>query len=300
MGTTADMNVLARKSTQLHALTEEEKAQLKKALLEMLQDLMRVFEKHHITYMLGFGSCLGAVRHGGFIPWDDDLDLLVLRKDLPKFFTIFERELGDKYEFTAPNTGKESKNNFTKIYKKGTLFLEISDTQTSFPKGIYIDIFPLDYAPENKFLRWIKGAFCNLLCQIAVSVFYAQYPSPEMALFMSQSRKTKSAFFIRKMFGKRLSVIPHRTWCNWADKMMSGRKSHLMTIACGRYFNNVLSKDIYLPGKKGLFEGVEVVLPQQPEIYLSSIYGKDYMQVPPPEKRERHFVIAFDAATERL
>lgn len=69
MGTTADMNVLARKSTQLHALTEEEKAQLKKALLEMLQDLMRVFEKHHITYMLGFGSCLGAVRHGGFIPW---------------------------------------------------------------------------------------------------------------------------------------------------------------------------------------------------------------------------------------
>ena len=300
MGTTADMNKLARQSAQLHSLTEAEKGQLKKVLLEMLQDLMRVFEKHHITYMLGFGSCLGSVRHGGFIPWDDDLDLLVARQDLPKFFAVFEQELGDKYELTAPNTEKESKNNFTKIYKKGTLFLEISDTQTAFPKGIYIDVFPLDYAPENKFLRWIKGACCNFLCQMAVSVFYAQYPSREMTLFMSQSRKTKMTFSVRKMFGKCLSVISHRTWCNWADKMMSGPKSNLMTIACGRYFNNVLPKDVYLPGSKGSFEGIEVFLPNQPEVYLSAIYGKDYMQVPPPEKRERHFVIAFDAGDKPL
>ena len=112
MGTVADMNVLAKKGNILHQLSEEEIQQLRKILTDMLMDIDTVCKKHNLRYMLGYGSCLGAIRHVGFIPWDDDLDLLMPREDLKKFLEVFEQEMGQNYEYTAPNTVKESKNNF--------------------------------------------------------------------------------------------------------------------------------------------------------------------------------------------
>mgnify|MGYP000934529859 FL=1 len=70
----------------------------------MYSDILRVCEKYNIRVMLGGGSALGAVRHGGFIPWDDDLDLIMPREDYNKFISVFDKELSDLYEITSPNS----------------------------------------------------------------------------------------------------------------------------------------------------------------------------------------------------
>ena len=295
MGTVADMNALAKKGKILHQLSSEEMGQLRAILTDMLMDIDNVCKKYHLRYVLGYGSCLGAVRHKGFIPWDDDVDLLMPREDLRKFLQVFEQELGQQYEYTAPNTDKEGKNNFTKIYKKGTLFLEISDIDTSFPHGVYIDIFPLDYAPENSFIRWLKGHWCNFLCKTSVSVLYATYSNPQLKEFVKQNKKINFVFRLRQLLGKIASVVSHKTWVNWADNAMQYQKSPLVTVGCGNYLRRVMPIEIILPPSEGTFNGQRFCLPNKPEIYLERVYGPDYMQLPPEEKRERHFVFAFKA-----
>ena len=88
MGTVADMNALAKKGNILHQLSKVEIQQLRKTLTDMLMDIDTVCKKHNLRYMLGYGSCLGALRHAGFIPWDDDLDLLMPREDLKQFLEV--------------------------------------------------------------------------------------------------------------------------------------------------------------------------------------------------------------------
>lgn len=293
MGTVADMNALAKKGNILHQLSEEEIQQLRKILTDMLMDIDTVCKKHNLRYMLGYGSCLGAIRHVGFIPWDDDLDLLMPREDLKKFLEVFEQEMGQNYEYTAPNTAKESKNNFTKVYKKNTLYLEISDVNNSFPRGIYIDIFPLDYVPTNPFFRLLKGYWCNFLCKASVSVFYAQYSNAELIKFMKQNKKMYLVFRLRQLLGKLASIISHKTWVNWADKAMVSKLSDGLADYSGNCFNKVLSSEVFFPLREGVFNGKLTYLPNRPDLYLEAMYGNDYMQLPPEEDRQRHFILDF-------
>lgn len=293
MGTVADMNALAKKGNILHQLSDVEIQQLRSILTDMLMDIDAVCKKHNLRYMLGYGSCLGAIRHVGFIPWDDDLDLLMPREDLKKFLAIFEKELGAKYEYTAPNTVKESKNNFTKVYKKGTLYLEITDINSFFPRGVYIDIFPLDYAPENFFMRLLKGYWCNFLCKASVSVFYAQYSNVDLIKFMKQNKRMYLVFRLRQFLGKIASIVPHKIWANWADRAMLGKQSSLLADYSGNCFDKILPTDIFFPIREGFFNNQLTCLPNRPDLYLEEIYGDDYMQLPPEEDRQRHFIVDF-------
>ncbi len=293
MGTVADMNILAKKGNILYQLSEIEIEQLRTILTEMLIDIESVCKKYNLCYMLGYGSCLGSVRHKGFIPWDDDLDLLMPREDLKKFLNIFEKELGNKYVYTAPNTCKETKNNFTKIYRKDTLFMEITDVNSKFPRGIYVDITPLDYVPDNAFLRALKAYCCNFLCKIAVSVFYANNSNKQLIKFMKQNKKMYIVFRVRQFLGKIASIIPHGIWANWADKLMQGKPSKLMTDYTGSCYNKVYPVKIFLPTKKGFFNNNLVNLPNMPDLYCKITYGEDYMQLPPESKRRRHFILNF-------
>lgn len=92
----AMMNSLSSNSTILRELSPEENQSLKNELVQMFQEILAVCQKHGLTIMLGGGSALGCVRHQGFIPWDDDLDLMMPRNDYEVFKTVFEEELGKK------------------------------------------------------------------------------------------------------------------------------------------------------------------------------------------------------------
>lgn len=290
------MNEVAVSTGYLKPISEDDAKVLKSLLLEMYKDIAALCDKQGLVYMMGGGTCLGAVRHKGFIPWDDDLDLMMPRESYEELIACLRRgELGDNYEFDAPNPLEDCKNPFLKIYRKGTLDVEITSETAPGPKGIYIDIFAMDYAPQNSFKRKIKAYMSDFLQAVCSCVLYSEYPSGKYKEFMIQTTEGKKRYRQRMFLGKIFGVIPHKKWVWWFDQFNhSCKASPLMTIPTGRkhYMGECRPAKVYLPTILAEFEGLQVNVPNQVDKYLSSMYG-NYMQIPTVEKRERHFIYKF-------
>lgn len=290
------LNEIARKSNFLRLLTAEECAQLKQTLLQMHNDVISLCDKQGITIMLGGGSCLGAIRHKGYIPWDDDLDLMMAREDYEKLIKVYEDGgVEDKYLFEYPKNGKDVKNTFLKIYLKGTVCKEIFDDNDSFPTNVFLDVFPIDYAPKNKFARRVKAFVSDLLQAICTCTLYSQHRSKNMELFARQDEAAEKRYKLRLRIGKLFSFVSHKKWVYWFDCFNAmSKKSAFMTVPTGRhhYLKETLPIEAFLPVKEVTFEGCKAYVPEGYDTYLSHLYG-DYMKLPPVEKRERHFIVDF-------
>ncbi len=118
--------------------------------LEILKAVVDCCNKHHLQYWLAYGTLLGAIRHQGFIPWDDDIDIYLTVKDLRRFVKIAKKELKDKYFVQCPYTENMSRWMFCKVRRNGSLFLQKEENeQKDFHQGLFIDIFPLVAASDN-------------------------------------------------------------------------------------------------------------------------------------------------------
>ena len=290
------MNELARTTDYLRVLTEEESMLLKQTLLEIFKDFKAVCEKYNLNYLMSGGTCLGTVRHQGFIPWDDDLDVMMPRKDYNRFIELCEAgKLGDRYEVDYPQKGKDAKTVFLKIFKKGTINQELFDDNCPFSKAVYIDVFALDSVPRNNFAQKVKGFFANVLQFISIIVRFAQYPSKNQRAFYALDKQLNKRYKLKFFFGKICSIIPHKYWVYWFDKFVAGaNENNPIGIPTGRkYYNGeIFHKDVFFPPQKGTFEGIEVNIPAKYDVYLTNLY-RNYMELPPVEKRERHFVVDF-------
>lgn len=296
------MNELAKRTDYLRELTEEESKALKNALLDMYVDIARLCEQHQLTVMLCGGSCLGAIRHKGFIPWDDDLDLLMPRHDYEQLIRLLEQgALGKNYEFNTPNPKTDSKNVFLKIYRKDTRNVDVFSDNTPFPKGIGIDVFALDAMPKTRLGQRFKGLIANGLQFISIVVLYAKYKSEHLKEFMSLDPDTKRRYRFKCLLGKIFGIIPHRKWVWWFDQLVASEREDLpLGIPTGRkyYAGEIFPREVYLPAREAEFEGVKVYIPNQFDPYLRNLYH-DYMQLPPVEKRERHFIVEFQLPDEK-
>lgn len=295
------MNEIALSSGLLRVLTDEESKAQKALLLEMYKDIAALCDEHGLIYMMGGGTCLGAIRHQGYIPWDDDLDIMMPRDSYEKLIALLsDGAMGEKYEYDAPNAHKDCKNTFLKIYLKGTLDVEITSETAPGPKGMYIDVFPMDYAPTNRLCRRLKGIFSDFLQAVCSCVLYTEYPSQYYKEFMMQTTEGKTRYRQRMFIGKVFGIIPHRKWVWWFDQFNARtEETGFMTIPTGRkhYIGECRATSTYLPVSKAEFEGINVYVPNKVEEYLASMY-KNYMEVPPVEKRERHFVYKFKLLEE--
>lgn len=296
------MNEIAIKTGYLKELPNEQSKAQKKLLLEMYKDISKLCDEHGLIYMMGGGSCLGAVRHQGFIPWDDDLDLMMPRDSYEKLILLLSNNLlGDQYEYDTPNKNKDCKNTFLKIYCKGTYDVEITSENAPGPKGIFIDVFPMDYAPANMFMRKLKALCSDFPQAVCSCVLYVEYPSALYKEFMLQTDEGRRRYKHRMFLGKFFGIIPHRKWVWWFDRLNAkSKRSNYLTIPTGRkhYIGETQLADVFFPVQKGVFEGIEVNIPSNYDAYLTSLYG-NYMQVPPVEKRERHFVYKFSLNTNK-
>ena len=288
------MNELAKRTDYLRELTDDESKALKQALLAMYVDIASLCEAHGLTVMLCGGSCLGSIRHKGFIPWDDDLDLLMPRRDYEQLITLLvQGALGEKYEYNTPNPTTDAKNAFLKIYRKHTRNVDIYSDNSPFPQGISIDVFALDAVPRTRLGQSIKGLIANGLQFISIVVLYAQYPSMHLKEFMSLDPDMKRRYRIKCILGKIFGIIPHRKWVWWFDRFVaSDRTDRPWGIPTGRkYYNGeIFPREVFVPARKAEFEGIQVYIPNDYDPYLRNLY-KDYMQLPPTDKRERHFII---------
>ena len=132
--------------------------QIQMVQLEMLEEVDRICKKCNIHYNIIAGTLLGAVRHGGYIPWDDDADVAMLREEYEKFRKACKTELDtSRFEFQDDRRTRGYRWGYGKLRRKGTLFLREFQEHMPYFQGIFIDVFPLDSVPDNYFLRSINN-----------------------------------------------------------------------------------------------------------------------------------------------
>ena len=286
------LNDIARNDTSIRTLTDDESEALKKELYEMAVDLDERCRQNNLHLFLAGGSVLGAVRHGGFIPWDDDMDFGMIRNEYDKLKEIFDKSFSDLYELRCPGSAYPNGNRFMQIYKKGTVLKTIESNPLQ-PDEIGIDVFPYDYVPESHIKQTIKGTVANGTMFIASCVMDKTYGSKEMERFMCKSSEGKRLLYIRKFVGTVFSFWSPEKWFDKVDSIIKHSKdSSLVTSATGRkhYFGEIYPKDVFFPLIEIPFRDHNFYAPAKYQEYLKGLYGNDYMTIPDQSKRESHFV----------
>lgn len=271
-------------------IDESLRHELQHELTIMLSDIYEICKKYNIKMFLLGGSALGAVRHKGFIPWDDDIDISMTRKDYNRFVKIFNKELGKKYILCAPNVYKNPKARFPKILKKNSYMEEICDSRNKKLCRVFVDIFILENIPENRVLRKLHGNLCNCLEVISGCVSFRTNADKTARDFYKKAGLAQ--YYLRITAGTLFAFLPERVWFNLVDKCCNYKKeSNWVAIPTGRkhYFGEILEKDKLFPLVEMEFEGKKFPVFSGYDYYLKNLYG-DYMKIPPVEKREKHFV----------
>ena len=284
----------------LAALSEEEIKSAQSEILQIYRDVKKLCDENGLTLILSGGSCLGAVRHRGFIPWDDDMDCVMPRGDYEKLKLVFDSALGDKYAMQVPNCpGHVCSNLFMKIVsRKQCGYLQAEQAADPGLKGFWLDIVPMEYAPENAFKRTVKGIGCDLLAYAAVSRYLFRFRNPIYRDYMKRSLKSRIEYAFRNVLGFLLAFRPYEKWYDLFDRVSRGKEeTKLITFPAGKkhYLGETLPVDTFLPPGEGEFEGESVSLPAQAHTYLRHFYGADYMRLPPEEERKAHPVVKMAA-----
>lgn len=261
-------NIKGKKNNEL--------SELHNVHVEILDEVVRICEKHKLTYFLVAGTLLGAVRHKGFIPWDDDLDIGMPRQDYDKFIKIAASELNKKYFMHNIFSDKGYWLNFTKIRKNNTLFDETMIENIEAHKGIFIDIFPLDNLNNNKFLFKIKW---SILANLRMFSLYYRGVYDKNAINHKFTCKIFSVFGSHKLL----------KFCDWFMSLNKNTKSKYLVSYGGIYSRHKenFERQWFFPTNKIEFEGKMYSCPNNPDALLTHIYG-DYMKLPPKEKRVTH------------
>ena len=271
-------------------IDEDLRRKIQKELLEMYGDILRACQKYSIVPFLGGGSALGAIRHKGFIPWDDDLDINMTREDYLIFQSVFEKELSDKYILNAPNYSLDAISRFPRIMKRGTKYVEIGATNDERLQCLAIDVFLIDAIPENGLYRKIKGCYCNALEFIAGRVSSFQNRSAtSTALLKAAGMKW---YLLDRIVGFLFSYRKYSAWNDKVDRaVLYDGKSRLCGFPTGRkhYFGEIHEREKLFPEVYVGFENIQAPVFKGYDYYLTMLYGQ-YMQIPPVEKREKHFV----------
>ena len=257
--------------------------------LEIAKEIRRVCDENDIRYFLSDGTFLGAVRHQGFIPWDDDMDVGMLREDYEKFCRIAPEKLGKDYVFqnwyTDPNYGLP----FGKVMKRGTIYLENKKTTRLRENGFYVDIFPYDYVPEAEAAQ--KEMAVKLRKLYRIQLMKCGY-QPWMDNGKVNWKKRLGYLYYQLLaLGKHQQELAKAYDAIATQYPESG-------VVCEQYgmFTPNLFHDAKIFREFGnySFEGETFQSVRDYHGYLSRMYG-DYMQLPPENEREnRHQIVEID------
>ena len=244
--------------------------------LEILDDFVEVCEKYHLTYFFTGGTMLGAIRHHGFIPWDDDIDIGMPRKDYDEFIKIGQEALGDKYFLDSFETNKDFYLPFAKIKMNGTIFDESVSTNVEHHKGIFIDIFAFDNVKDLKKIRLVKVL---IIKTIESSIYY------RLGLYSLKDVRHKFLMLCCCLIPKKLAL----KWQRYLMRLNKNDDSDYICplSGCQPYLKEVQPRKVILPVRKVMFEGKEYNGMNNPDVYLTKSYG-NYMELPPMEKRVNH------------
>lgn len=281
------------RSKMLMPVSGEKAKKLKQMLTMILDDFQTRCETIGVTPFLVYGSALGALRHGGFIPWDDDVDVAITREDWNVLKQNFDKVFSDKYDLEGPDyKGKDSFSAWGKVFLKNTRYVELFNVNTPYNKGIFIDIFIIDGLSDNFIVRKIDYAIARAMRFIANSMPFYQYPNDVMTKVMSITKESKRYLKFREFIGFCFSWVSHQKWLVWYDRFISRHTKTKKTIM--NYDDAVTLRGAWFPVKQIKFENIMANVPNDIEGYLNMAFGPTYMELPPEDKREQHFCVELD------
>lgn len=257
---------------------------LHETLLEILDYVVSVCEENGLQYVLVYGTALGAYRHKGFIPWDDDLDIALPRKDYEKLIEIMKKSEQKKYLIQNESNEKRYYLPFSKVRKAGTLFAESIAQGMYSNNGIFIDIFPLDNVYNVNSINYKLKSY--IITYIKHILRYSSYKGAY------NNKRGKLGHIAEHIISLPAYIFPKRMLLKWLNKLCKGRCFDNQTKYIAEYSYKrkrmTMPREVYFPAKKITMCGKEYYAPNMIEKYLSNLYGENYMQLPPVEQRRTH------------
>ena len=267
-------------------------------LLVILDDIVSYCDAEDIDYVLSGGSCLGAVRHQGFIPWDEDMDIDMPRESYDRFVTGFAERFADKYFVQSPEHTPEVGIGTARVRLRGTTMRMHDDCGLRYEdSGIFIDIFPIENVPDNAVLRRLHGTLC-----MATGLLYSCrrfWRDRKFYLrFSADDKSFRRSVIIKAILGAPLSILSMASWSKIpADvyALCKNGSSVMVNVPFGRghYYGELLPRASFAMSQNAVFEGRCVRIPKDAEGYLKRQYG-DWQRIPAPEEREHHAYLALD------
>jgi len=266
----------------------EDLKHLQELLLMILNDFITFCDDHEITYFIDGGSTLGCVRHQGFIPWDDDIDVTLFRDQYDKFLE-YRDEFDDKYEILNMEDYDKYCRIYSKISLKGTKTGEIFDRNTNFTYGISIDVFVFDNIPNPGLKRELFVFQFRIFRR-----FLGLYEITNADIYLSRTKEIIGHFVI---FLFKILHIDNNTVKKYGKKIIEKSKELDSDYVCSLgtpYGLYAFDKSIFESSIKSKFESIEVNLAQDYERYLNINFGEDWRELPPVEERHNHKYVGFD------
>ena len=259
---------------------------LQKKQLDILKEFIRVCDKHNLTYFLVGGSCLGAARHKGFIPWDDDIDVGMPREDFDKYVELQKEYEGTKYFIQTWKSDPRYTYNYAKLRDSETTYIENFFYKHQINHGVWIDIFPID-GFAYKFDK-PRAKYAYLVSRIWRQSFISYLPQLR--------RKFSKGTWFTDLF---INLVAILTWpfdiCHWrrkhTEKLLTKvpfKDAEVVGNMCGiNKKKEAMPKAIYTETTKLPFEDIEVCVPKDYDQYLTLLYG-DWRKWPSKEKQVGH------------
>ncbi|MBR3039862.1 MAG: LicD family protein [Lachnospiraceae bacterium] len=265
--------------------TDEELTKLRQIQMDIYHEIERICANHDIPFVTIAGTALGAVRHNGFIPWDDDLDIAMMRSDYTRFLEYANGEINPGFFVQNYYTDSYYGNYFTKIRRNGTLFEQNIDKKDQSHHGIFVDVFPIDRVTDNPHER--KKYQKKLM--ISLQMYMAKCNkgiSGEVDSF-----KGKIKHLIRLILHGVLVFASKEKLFNKLNDLCqiynTGDSGTLMNSVVFAMTGGVFDAETMFPAVKHDFEGDTILIPRDADRYLSQTYG-NYMELPPVEQRTNH------------
>lgn len=280
LGSVAKGNVNDRDTGNV--LTSIQVKEIQRVLLMLLKDVDKICRDNNLEYILIGGTAIGCVRHGGFIPWDDDVDVAMTRKDYEKFRKIVCKQYADKYRLTDAIRENNFGKNIPKLRLLDTVYKTLLKVDAE-DQEITADIFIIENVEDNVIGKYLHG----FLCLAMGYLLSCRRLAAKEEVF---SKVYKDNDFKRRVFiGKILSFASLDKWAHWNENIYSICKNHnsanvsVPTDRC-HFLGEIFPRSVMCDTIDFRFEDRQFRIPKAYDQYLKKRYG-NYMQVPPPEKQ---------------
>ena len=273
--------------SEVISVSKEELRQLQLKELESLTYFEEFCKKHELRWYLLGGCVIGAVRHGGFIPWDDDVDIIMPRRDYERMLRLWKHEESSERFLMLKTDGEVfTGNSFATLIDTSATMVKENQQDIDVPHGIVTDIFPMDGCPDKKLQRYLQ-----------------YYHAMMYSLYITEVVPTKHGALMKAVCSVLLKLVPSRErrtkiWKKHEKKMtkyaFNTHKKCTELCAGPHYMLNEYPQEAFAKAVYHEFEGLSMPLPQGYDAYLKMAFG-EYMELPPEDKQvPHHDLVALD------